>query len=107
MTNESIIKKTILVIEDERPLSKVIVDKLERAGFEVLTARTVDQGLEYIEEVSSIDVVWLDHYLFGKKQAWTLSLNSKALIVSGVRFRFLLFQIPPIKITCSRIWNSA
>lgn len=67
MTNESIIKKTILVIEDERPLSKVIVDKLERAGFEVLTARTVDQGLEYIEEVSSIDVVWLDHYLFGKK----------------------------------------
>lgn len=67
MTNESIIKKTILVIEDERPLSKVIVDKLERAGFEVLTARTVDQGLEYIEEVSSIDVVWLDHYLFGEK----------------------------------------
>ena len=67
MTNESTIKKTILVIEDERPLAKVIGDKLEHAGFEVLTARTVDQGLEYIEEVSSIDAIWLDHYLLGEK----------------------------------------
>jgi DNA-binding response OmpR family regulator len=67
MTNESTSQKTILVIEDERPLAKVIADKLEHAGFEVLTARTVDQGLEYMEEVSSIDAVWLDHYLFGEK----------------------------------------
>lgn len=67
MTKESTIKKTILVIEDERPLAKIIVDKLENAGFEVLTARTVDQGLEYMEEVSSIDAVWLDHYLLGEK----------------------------------------
>ena len=67
MTNESTSKKTILVIEDERPLAKVIGDKLGHAGFEVLTARTVDQGLEYIEEVSSIDAVWLDHYLLGEK----------------------------------------
>ena len=67
MTKESIIKKTILVIEDERPLAKVIGDKLEHAGFDVLTARTVNQGLEYIEEVSSIDAVWLDHYLLGEK----------------------------------------
>ena len=67
MTKESIIKKTILVIEDERPLAKVIGDKLEHAGFDVLTARTVDQGLEYIEEVSPIDAIWLDHYLLGEK----------------------------------------
>ncbi len=67
MTNQSTSKKTILVIEDERPLAKVIVNKLELVGFEVLTARTVDQGLEYMEEVSSIDAVWLDHYLFGEK----------------------------------------
>ena len=67
MTNESTSKKTILIIEDERPLVKVIGDRLELAGFEVLTARTVDQGLEYMEEVASIDAVWLDHYLFGEK----------------------------------------
>ena len=67
MTNESTSQKTILVIEDERSLAKVIGDKLEHAGFEVLTTRTVDQGLEYMEEISSIDTIWLDHYLFGEK----------------------------------------
>ena len=82
MTNESTSKKTILVIEDERPLAKVITDKLEHAGFEVLTARTVDQGLEYMEEVSSIDAIWLDHYLLGEKTgldfvARLKSFNSK------------------------------
>ena len=82
MTNESTSQKTILVIEDERPLAKVITDKLEHAGFEVLTARTVDQGLEYMEEVSSIDAIWLDHYLLGEKTgldfvARLKSFNSK------------------------------
>lgn len=60
-------KKTILVIEDERPLVEVISTKLEKVGFDVITARTVDQGLHYMEEVSSIDAVWLDHYLLGEK----------------------------------------
>jgi DNA-binding response OmpR family regulator len=60
-------KKTILVIEDERPLVRVIQAKLEKTGFEVITARTVDQGLHYMEEVGDIDVVWLDHYLLGEK----------------------------------------
>lgn len=60
-------KKTILVIEDERPLVEVISTKLENVGFDVITARTVDQGLHYMEDVSSIDAVWLDHYLLGEK----------------------------------------
>jgi len=59
--------KTVLVIEDERPLIRIIEAKLEKAGFDVITARTVDQGLSYIEEVGNIDVVWLDHYLPGEK----------------------------------------
>jgi DNA-binding response OmpR family regulator len=58
---------TVLVIEDERPLVQVIQAKLEKSGFEVVTARTVDQGLHYMEDVGSIDVVWLDHYLLGEK----------------------------------------
>lgn len=67
MTKESTKKKTILVIEDERPLVQVIETKLTNAGFDVLTARTVDQGLSYMEDVDSIDAVWLDHYLLGEK----------------------------------------
>lgn len=67
MTNELSKKKTILLIEDERPLVQVIETKLISAGFEVLTARTVDQGLSYMEDVDAIDAVWLDHYLSGEK----------------------------------------
>ncbi|MEK7461967.1 MAG: response regulator [Patescibacteria group bacterium] len=60
-------KKVVLVIEDERPLLQVIEAKLTGAGFDVISARTVDQGLHYMEEVDTIDAVWLDHYLFGDK----------------------------------------
>lgn len=67
MTNEPTHRKTILVIEDERPLAQAIEAKLIKAGFDVLTARTVDQGLNYIEDIESIDAIWLDHYLSGEK----------------------------------------
>ena len=58
---------TILLIEDERPLVNVIEKKLLSAGFDVVTARTIDQGLSYMEEINTIDAVWLDHYLPGEK----------------------------------------
>jgi DNA-binding response OmpR family regulator len=67
MISKSKNKKTILVIEDERPLVQIIQAKLEKVGFDVVTARTVDQGLSYMEEVHAIDAVWLDHYLPGEK----------------------------------------
>lgn len=60
-------RKTILVIEDERPLVKVIEAKLGKSGFDVVTARTVEQGLGYIQDIKSIDAVWLDHYLLGEQ----------------------------------------
>ncbi len=59
--------KTILLIEDERPLVSVIEAKLTSAGFDVVTARTIDQGLGYMEDIDTIDAVWLDHYLPGEK----------------------------------------
>lgn len=67
MIQKSKNKKTILVIEDERPLIQVISSKLEKVGFEVITSRTVNQGLQYMKDVESIDAVWLDHYLLGEK----------------------------------------
>ena len=59
-------KKVILVLEDERPLLDAIRIKLEKSNFEVVTARSVDQAKEYINELSKIDIIWLDHYLIGK-----------------------------------------
>ncbi|MDD5416179.1 MAG: response regulator [Candidatus Daviesbacteria bacterium] len=60
------IAKTILVLEDEKPLLKVIKDKFETEGFNVVTARAADQALDYLKEGIKVDAVWLDHYLFGK-----------------------------------------
>ena len=58
--------RNVLIIEDEKPLLNAIRIKLENSGFEVITARTVEQGLHYMEDVARIDVIWLDHYLLGK-----------------------------------------
>ena len=60
-------EKTILVVEDERPLLVAIKKKLEKNGFEVVTARSVEQASGYLKDVGSIDAIWLDHYLLGKE----------------------------------------
>lgn len=56
----------ILVIEDERPLIEAITVKLEKNGFEVVSARSVEQAMNYVQEGVKIQAVWLDHYLLGK-----------------------------------------
>lgn len=59
--------KTILVIEDERPLIEAVKTKLEKNGFDVTTARSVEQAMDYLESIERIDAIWLDHYLLGKE----------------------------------------
>ena len=60
-------EKTILVVEDERPLAEAIKTKLEKSGFAVVTSRTVQQTLDYLEDIGVVDAIWLDHYLLGKE----------------------------------------
>ncbi|OGC38600.1 hypothetical protein A2V54_02035 [candidate division WWE3 bacterium RBG_19FT_COMBO_53_11] len=60
-------KKVILVIEDEVPLLEAIKRKLELVGFDVLTATTTDQALSCLQDVKKVNLIWLDHYLFGKE----------------------------------------
>lgn len=57
----------ILVVEDERPLLEAVHLKLEKMGFEVVTARSVEQAEGYVRDGVKIDAIWLDHYLFGKE----------------------------------------
>lgn len=57
---------TILVVEDEKPLAFAIAAKFETLGFDTVTARTVEQALDYITGGISIQAIWLDHYLLGK-----------------------------------------
>jgi DNA-binding response OmpR family regulator len=59
--------KVILVVEDEKPLLEAIKLKLERNGFEVVTARSIEQAKSYTVDLVRIDGIWLDHYLMGKE----------------------------------------
>lgn len=59
--------KVILVVEDERPLLEAIKIKLEKNNFDVVSARTIEQAKQYVNEIEKIDAIWLDHYLFGKE----------------------------------------
>ena len=61
-----VIDKTILIIEDEKPLLLAISRKLESSGFDVVTARSVEQANGYLEDLDPVDAIWLDHYLLGK-----------------------------------------
>lgn len=59
--------KTVLVLEDEKPLLEAIKIKLEKNNFDVVTARSVEQAKQYTDELGHIDAIWLDHYLLGKE----------------------------------------
>ncbi|MEI6396730.1 MAG: response regulator [Candidatus Taylorbacteria bacterium] len=92
-------KKTILVIEDERPLLEAINTKLEKNGFGVITARSVDQvfnanlekeelgiisamsikrALDYLDDLENVDAIWLDHNLIGKENGLELVKKFRA-----------------------------
>jgi DNA-binding response OmpR family regulator len=59
--------KIILVVEDEKPLAVAVSAKLKKKGFQVVTARAVDQAKNYVTDLARIDAIWLDHYLLGKE----------------------------------------
>ena len=63
--NTSPSQRTVLVIEDERPLLNIIHTKLEANGFDVVTARTVEQAIHFLSDLPQITGIWLDHYLLG------------------------------------------
>lgn len=70
-------EKTILVVEDEKPLLGAISVKLEKEGFQVVTARTAEQAYNLLEDSVKIDAIWLDHYLLGKENGLDLVIKIK------------------------------
>jgi len=70
-------KKVVLVVEDERPLLEAIKIKLEKSGFDTITARSVEQAFNHMEDVSNINAVWLDHYLLGKENGLDFVIKCK------------------------------
>ncbi len=70
-------KKVILVVEDEQPLLEAISIRLKKSGFEVVTARSVEQAKNHLEDIQNIDAVWLDHYLLGKENGFDFVVSCK------------------------------
>lgn len=71
-------KPTILVVEDESTLSRVIASKLAKSGFTTLIARSVKQAEDYLDDGVKIDAIWLDHYLLGEENGLDLVIKIKA-----------------------------
>lgn len=99
MINKSSKEKTILVIEDEKPLLEVIKAKLEKSGFNVIAAHSVEQAfnaklgsknlgpvtiesieqaLNYLESLERINLIWLDHHLLGEEDGFDFVKKFKA-----------------------------
>lgn len=61
---------SMLIVEDELLYLELIVAVCEKLGFEVLSARTVDEGLALLDQLEkvelenkTVDAIWLDHFL--------------------------------------------
>jgi len=56
---------TILILEDERQLARAVHDAFGNHGFEAIVVSSVGDGIKQLENLKTVDVVWLDHYLLG------------------------------------------
>ena len=91
--------RTILVIEDERSLLQVVTEKLEKEGMRVITSRSVarafsteieetadggismssvELALKHLQDLESVDAVWLDHNLLGSENGLDFVTKLKA-----------------------------
>lgn len=69
--------KKILVLEDEKPLSRVIQAKLEKTGFHSYMAQSVEEGQRLLNKIKDIDAIWLDHYLLGEEDGLSFAKECK------------------------------
>lgn len=70
--------KTVLLVEDEKPLLEIIKTGLEANGFNVFPARTMEQAYSYLGLGGSADAIWLDHYLLGEESGFDFVTELKA-----------------------------
>ena len=56
--------KTILVIEDDKSLSRIIILKLKDFGYKVLASEDAEGAFEILQK-NKPDLIWLDIYLPG------------------------------------------
>ena len=57
-------KKTILVVEDDKSLNKIIILKLKEAGFQTISVEDAESAFKFLDG-NKPDLIWLDIYLPG------------------------------------------
>lgn len=70
MKDMSALKKTILIVEDEKSLREALLDKLEREGYKIIEAKDGESGLSLALKHQP-DLILLD-ILLPKKDGLTL-----------------------------------
>ncbi|KKS17559.1 MAG: Response regulator receiver protein [candidate division WWE3 bacterium GW2011_GWC1_41_7] len=71
-------QRTILAIEDEKPLLDAIRIRLENMGFRALTARSIEEAIGKLQSGERVDAIWLDHYLIGQENGLDLVVKIKS-----------------------------
>jgi len=61
----STIKKTVLIVEDDKFLREIATQKLETEGFEIVSMPTGNEAIEYLSSNSRPDIIVLDLILPG------------------------------------------
>lgn len=60
-----LVKKTILLVEDDKALNRAVVFKLEQKGHQVISTVRAEEALEALRGHPHVDIVWLDLLLPG------------------------------------------
>src|SRR5438105_8568064 len=91
---------SVLVVEDEVPISNLVADVLSASGFIVHEVTTADAALRYIDSGANIDVLFTDVNLPGRMNGAELAERARELrpempivYASG---RFKLSEIAPL-----------
>ena len=91
---------SVLVVEDEVPISNLVADVLSASGFVVHEVTTADEALRYFDSGVDIDVLFADINLPGDMDGAELAARARELrpempivYVSG---RFKLSDISPL-----------
>ncbi|MBI2451181.1 MAG: response regulator [Parcubacteria group bacterium] len=86
--------KTILVVEDEKALNSIIVERLKEKGFKTFSAFTAEEAMNSLK-TEKIDLIWLDLRLpkmsgfdFLKKLRGEPELKDKKVVVVSVSGTF-------------------
>lgn len=70
-------KPTILILEDERQLAKAINEAFSARGFKTVVVADITDGIKQLENLGTVDVIWLDHYLLGTGNGLDFVVNIK------------------------------